>query len=195
MSDADLSWLNALEGPRSLGTAPDCAIAAIEDPGLVEVNAAALGEADLAALSERLGFVLPDGPWSSAKAGEALAIWVGPGRWWLLVPRAEAADLHACVPSADLTGGHAALKLVGPAAGDVLMRLCPLPLAAIPAGEARGTQVAGVRVVVYREPGSVESLLLLVPRSSAEPVARALVATARDAERLALFEPAPAPPV
>lgn len=193
MSLTELPWLNALQGPRSLGTAPDCAIAVIEDPGIVEIQAQALGDSDFPALSERLGFDLPQEPWSSAQTGDVLALWVGPGSWWLLVPRPSAADLHALVPSADLTGAHAALKLVGPAAGDILMRLCPLALATIPAGEARGTSVSGVRVVLYREPGSVESLLLLVPRSFAEPVARTLVKTARDSERLNLFEPAPAP--
>lgn len=184
-------WQDCLDGPRSLGTAPDCAVVAIEDPGLIEIHAAALEGQDL----DRLGFNLPSAPWTCSDNDGSLAIWVGPGRWWIMLPHALAADVHARVPCADLTGAYAALKMVGPAALEILARFCTLDFATVPEGEVRGTTIAEIRVLVRREPGSVEALLLLAPRSAAGHLARLLVETARDATRLNLFEPAPAPAV
>lgn len=188
-------WRNALDGPRSLGTAPDCAIAAIEDPGIVEIDERAVDAEAFAALAGDLGIEFPRAPWGSASIDDVTVAWVGPGRWWILTTRERASAIHAAVASAELTGGYGALKLVGPAAIEILARLCPLDFSAVPESEGRGTRIAGIRVLVRREPGSVEQLLILVPRSRTETVALALMKVARDAQRLRLFEPATPPPI
>jgi sarcosine oxidase subunit gamma len=201
----DLAWTESLGGPRSLGTANDVAVAAIEDPGLLELTLpSGAGPVAHAAIEIACGASLPRENWRTATVGPALAIWCGPRRWRLMLDRAEAPALferlaHAVGTEhgrlADLTGAAAALRVIGPAAEEVLMKLCPLDLRKVAPGFARGTLLADARALLIHEPAPAPSWLALVPRSYADFVARALVSAARPEPRVRLFEPHAAPPV
>ena len=192
-----LGWTESLDGPRSLGTAADVAVAVLEDPGVVEISA----HRD-SAIAAALG--LPVEPWRTAQSGTRQVVWSGPDRWIVLAPRddidpllhdlnAAANDRSATI--VDLTGAYTAFRIAGAAASDVLMQVCPLDLAPIAAGMARGTSIAGVDTVLIREGGSVPLWLALTPRSQAAQIARALVEAARPEHRIGLFQRRTAPPV
>jgi heterotetrameric sarcosine oxidase gamma subunit len=75
--------------------------------------------------------------------------------------KASAADGTAV----DITHGRAVLRLAGPAAVDVLARVCSIDLERTPPGHALTTSLAGVVTGIVREPDEESSYLLDVDRS------------------------------
>lgn len=198
----ELKWTDTLSAPRSLATRSDTAVAIIEDPGVIEI---ALEVRD-SYLQRRAGKIagvkLSSNPWEIAEKKDVRAIWVGPWRWRLFVPRERIAALLAAFREeiessilSDLTGGFACFRVIGTAAEDILARCCPADLRSLDAHTARGASLAGVKCLILREADLAQSWLVYAPRSLAEHIARALAEAARTPGRLALFEPAKPPPV
>jgi sarcosine oxidase subunit gamma len=156
---------------------------------------------DLASLSSVLDVPLPLRPWQTSRGDTVHAVWIGPERWRLLVPREAAPALAETLRGtsaravANMTGAFATFRIVGPLAQQVLMRLCPLNLRSVQRNEARGSSLADVHCLLLRDQGITESWLILAPRSRSGHVAAALVEAARTPGSLALFEPAEPPPV
>ena len=200
----DLAWTESLEGPRSLATAVDVAIAAIEDPGVVEVRAGREDAAAREAIAAALDGELPTTPWATSALGPGVrAVWCGPDRWRMVMARenvptvlvrlaeARGAPIHV----SDLTGGFAIFRIVGDAGPEVLGKACPLNLSQVMPGEARASTIGSVATLLIREEEAIPSWLALAPRSFADHVARTLVEAARSPDRINLFAPAPPPPV
>ncbi len=198
----ELEWTDTLSAPRSLATRGDTAVAIVEDPGVIEIAL----EARDSYLQRRAGKIagvnLSAEPWSVTENSETRAVWVGPWRWRLYLPRERVTAMLAAFREdvetsilSDLTGGFACFRVIGGAAEDILARCCPTDLGGLNAGTARGTSLASVRCLILRETLPASSFLVFAPRSLAEHVARALVEAARSPGRLALFEAAEPPPV
>jgi heterotetrameric sarcosine oxidase gamma subunit len=198
----ELKWTDSLAAPRSLATRGDTAVAIIEDPGVIEIALEARDSYLQRRAGKIAGVKLSSHPWDVTEKKGVRAVWVGPWRWRIFLPRERIAELLAAFREdvessilSDLTGGFACFRVVGNAAEDILARTCPLDLRSLDAHTARGTSLAGVKCLVLREAEPMNSWLIFAPRSFAEHVARALTEAARTPGRLALFEAAKAPPV
>ncbi|BCJ90290.1 hypothetical protein IZ6_10250 [Terrihabitans soli] len=198
----ELRWTDTLSAPRSLATRDDTAVAIIEDPGVIEIALEARDTYLARRAGKIAGVKLPSNPWEVVEKKDLRAVWVGPWRWRLFLPRERIASLLAAFREdvetsilSDLTGGFACFRVIGGGAPDILMRCCPVDLSAVDTHTARGTSLAGVKCLVLRETEPANSWLVMAPRSLAEHVARALTEAARTPGRLALFEPAKPPPV
>lgn len=198
----ELKWTDSLAAPRSLATRGDTAVAIIEDPGVIEIALEARDTYLQRRAGKLAGVKLPANPWEVTEKKDVRAVWVGPWRWRLFLPRERIPTLLAAFREdvessilSDLTGGFACFRVIGGAAEDILARTCPLDLRGLDAHTARGTSLAGVKCLVLREAEPANSWLIFAPRSLAEHVARALTEAARTPGRLALFEPAKTPPV
>jgi heterotetrameric sarcosine oxidase gamma subunit len=111
----------------------------------------------------------------------------GPGEWLLLaapgaapglVDRWRAAAGDDLVTVLDVTSGRVALRLTGPAAAEVLAKVCALDLARAPDGSAYRSSVAKAVTEIVRDdrPGT-PSYLLLCDRSFGRYLAEALLDT------------------
>jgi sarcosine oxidase subunit gamma len=197
---SELSWTDSLNAPRSLATRGNTAVAIIEDPGVLELRLAVNDLYLLRRCNKILGVELPAAPWETTVAGDMRLVWVRPWRWQIVVPRervrtlaaAFTAEIEAAV-TADLTGAFACFRVVGETANEILARVCPLDLGSVETDRARGTSVAGIRVLLIREQGATDSWLVLAPRSTAGHVATSLTEAARTPGRLALFASSPPP--
>lgn len=199
---AELQWTDTLSAPRSLATRADTAVAIIEDPGVIEIALEARDTYLQRRAGKIAGLKLSNDPWSISEKKGIRAVWVGPWRWRLFLPRERIAELLAAFREdvetsilSDLTGGFACFRVIGGAAEDILARCCSADLRALDAHTARGASFAGVKCLLLREADLAQSFLVFAPRSLAEHVARALTEAARTPGRLALFEPAKPPPV
>lgn len=92
---------------------------------------------DIKALSEALGFDLPIEPCRSCAGSDAVALWLGPDEWLLVlaldrVPERIASLRHALdgrhVALVDLSDSTTTIRIAGPRARDVLAKGCPLDL-------------------------------------------------------------------
>jgi heterotetrameric sarcosine oxidase gamma subunit len=207
MSDAamddlgpELDWTDSLSAPRSLATRGDTAVAIIEDPGVLEIALEVRDSYLLRRAGKLSGVKLPTNPWEVIEKKDVRAVWVGPWRWRVFLPRERIPEVLAGFREevdtsilSDLTGGYACFRVIGGGAEDILARCCPLDLRGLDAHTARGTTLAGVKCLVMREAEPANSWLIFAPRSYAEHVARALTEAARTPGRLALFEPAKPP--
>jgi heterotetrameric sarcosine oxidase gamma subunit len=190
-----LDWAETLQGPRSLMTGSAVALVTIEDPGLVEIRGRSKDRVLGKAVKTLTGAGLPSAPWSSTGGPDLRLAWRGPDRWWLLLPRAEAAGVSGALAEvcgkkaviADLTGSVAALRLVGKDAGEALARTCALDLRQIAPLEARGTAINGMAITLLREAESVDAWLILVARSFAQAVAQELGSAIKTSAALDLF--------
>jgi heterotetrameric sarcosine oxidase gamma subunit len=199
---SDLAWTDTLNAPRSLATRDSTAVAIIEDPGVIELRLAVNDLYLLRRCNKILGAELPSAPWQTVPVGDMRLVWLRPWRWQILVPRERVRTLIDAFTSeietsilADLTGGLGCFRVVGETADEILARVCPLDLGNVEPDRARGTSIAGVRVLLIREQGATCSWLALAPRSYAEHVGAALIEAARTPGRLGLFKPAPPPQV
>jgi len=198
----DLVWTESLAAPRSLATRETTAVAAIEDPGVLELHLAVNDLYVRRRCEKILGGKLPTRPWATAMLENRRLVWVRPWRWRIIAARETIppllAELNESVaPSvvADLTGAFSALRIAGITANEVLARVCSLDIRPVEADCARGTSIAGVRCLLIREDNAVLSWQVLVPRSYAGHVAAALIEAIRTPGRLALYAPTAAPPV
>jgi len=203
MSDTNiLAWTDSYAAPRSLATRGDTAVAIIEDPGVIDIALEARDSYLLRRANKLVGVKLPTTPWETAEKNGVRVVWIGPWRWRVILPRDRVdallalfrEDVDSSVLS-DLTGGFACFRVIGGGANDILARVCPLDLRGLENHGTRGTSIAGVKSLLIREEDAAQSWLILAPRSYAEHVAQALTEAARTPGRLALFEPAPPPPV
>lgn len=88
--------------------------------------------------------------------------WTGPEQA-LLIGRA-APDLTGLAATTDQSGGWTALRLTGPLAVDALMRLVPLDLPRMTAGQAARAPMGHMQMILLRE---TDSFLILIFRSMA----------------------------
>lgn len=197
-----LSWSETLSAPRSLATRSDVAVAVVEDPGVIEICLPADYDYAPRRCSKALGADIPKKIWQTVHTNGVRIVCIGPSRWRVLLPResltAHFEKLTEAVGAArvvDLTGAFSCFRIAGTTAAEILARVCPLNLSDVEPDQARGTSIARIRSLLIRESGSVASFLVLSPRSYADHVAAALVEAARTPGKLALFEPAPPPPV
>ncbi len=115
----------------------------------------------MAAVGQALDMVLPAEPNTTAKAGDATALWLGPDEW-LLTTSADAApalleslrEAIAGQAAAVIDVGDAAtiIRLSGPRARDVLAKGCPLDLhpSVFAPGRVAQTIVAQADAIVHR---------------------------------------------
>ncbi|MBB4287135.1 sarcosine oxidase subunit gamma [Roseospira goensis] len=100
----------------------------------------------------------PDGP---------AALWLGPGRWLLVLPPRAPRPAAAGLSVVDLSHGRCVLRLVGPAVRTVLAGGCLLDLSVdgLPAGRCAQTLLFAVPVLLHA--GTAETVDIHVPRSYA----------------------------
>jgi sarcosine oxidase, subunit gamma len=128
-----------------------------------------------------LGAPLPVEPGTSARAGDADVLWMGPDEWLVLAPDGRGDALAAALADA-LAGRHAtvvdvsaqrtAIEVAGSAARDVLARGCSLDLhpRAFSPGRCAQTLLARAGVVLLQR-GEEPAYLVLVRASFAEYLA------------------------
>jgi len=113
--------------------------------------------ASAAALSETLGFVLPERPKSSAQKGARSALWLGPDEW--LVIDHEGIDLaQLCMrarvlhSAVDVSHRNVGILVSGPRAEEVLNAGCPqdLSLDRFGVGAASRTVFGKAEIVLWR---------------------------------------------
>jgi heterotetrameric sarcosine oxidase gamma subunit len=195
-----LDWTESLGGPRSLATAADLAVAALEDPGILDIVLRSSHEGDLSAVAGVLGASLPE-PRQVVRVGALRAFATGPRHCQVMLDRPAVPALLARLGSvegayvADLTGAVATLRIAGAAAAEALMACCAADPATVPIDTIADTRIAGAGIRLLRETAPVPSWLVLVPRSAAEHVAQALVDAARSPYRSGLFTRRAPPPV
>lgn len=197
-----LVWTESLAAPRSLATRETTAVAAIEDPGIIELHLAVNDLYVQRRCEKVLGVTLPMKPWSTAVFEDRRVVWTRPWRWQVITARDQVPalleEIHASIAASvasDLSGAFSALRVAGTTANEVLARVCALDLKPVEGDTARRTNVAGVPCLLVREGDDFLSWQIVVPRSYADHVAASLVEAIRTPGRLALFEPAPPPPV
>lgn len=126
------------------------------------------------------GLDLPLAPGAVAEGGGFRAIWLGPDHWLIVTAEGEGPALAQRLQPAfaglfatalDLSGARMRLRLIGPAAADVLAAGCRLDLnpQRFGAGHAAQTQVGNVTAIVHclavDPPGEGLCYDLYVPRS------------------------------
>jgi len=85
---------------------------------------------------------------------------MSPDEWLLILPYAEVAGALAKMEAAlagqhflavDVSDARAVFRVTGAKAGEVLMKLCPVDLAALAPGELRRTRAAQVAAAFWRD--------------------------------------------
>ena len=181
----------AIPSPQSaLGAlpAPRPAVRLQERPDLLIRQIAVWREAEVAALrvllAERLGLALPDGL-DAASGDGRLVLPIAPRRWWLVEDRERGAGLAGVLGRraalTDLSHARSVLRLGGPAARDVLAKLCRIDLhpSALPPGRVVQTALGQVPTLIHaleQEPG----FDLYLPRSLAVSAAASLIDAAEE---------------
>ncbi len=93
------------------------------------------------------------------KAGRAAA-WMSPDEYLLILPRGDVGKALADIARALKDGHHLAVEVsdaravfgvTGATADQVIARLCPVDLAALPGGELRRTRLAQVACALWRD--------------------------------------------
>lgn len=157
--------------------------------GMIQIRAD-LGSPALVAALHRLGLAMP-GPRRVEAMGDATVIWMSPDELLLLVPHADAAEQtkvlahdlakeHALV--VDVSEARAMFRITGPKADQVLMKLTPADVAALPDMEMRRSRIAQVAGAFWRTgPGEIN---LITFRSVAAYVFALLETSARPGSEL-----------
>lgn len=135
----------------------------------------------MTAVGQALDMVLPTDPNTSASAGRATALWLGPDEWLLITEADEAANTLAGLRDAlagvagavvDVSDASTVIGFAGPRARDVLAKGCTLDLhpAVFGPGRVAQTLVAQADVILYRiDDGADEAAFdIHVRRSFAE---------------------------
>jgi heterotetrameric sarcosine oxidase gamma subunit len=153
-----LSALSAVMRPGRGGAAgtPGARIAERQALTIVQVSAIPGISRDRSAIEGLLGLTLP-GPGASATSGVRSALWVGPGRWFVVEPgRGKlAVGLESAAAGSfavtDLSHSRTVLRLSGPRVLDVLAKGCAVDLhpRAVSIGDSIVTGVARQAVVLH----------------------------------------------
>ncbi|MGY8960730.1 MAG: sarcosine oxidase subunit gamma [Alphaproteobacteria bacterium] len=105
--------------------------------------------------ARKLGISLPAHALESGSAGNARALWVGPGHWLIKTPieTEQAQRWTKALPDAainDVTHGRIVLQLSGASAREILAAGCPLDLrpGAFPPGACASTLLENIQVVL-----------------------------------------------
>lgn len=134
-------------------------ISQVQDWGMIQIRAdlARAGEA----IAATAGVALPGQGRITTDGSRSLG-WMSPDELLLVLPRAEAAEALAALQDAlstehalvlDVSDMRTAFRIQGAKALDVLMKLCPTDLAAMPEDGLRRTRAAQVACGIWREPG------------------------------------------
>lgn len=130
-----------------------------EGLGMIQIRAdlARMGDA----LAEAAGLAIPD-PLRITTDGSRALGWMSPDELLLILPVAEVAEALAALEQAvmgehalvlDVSAMRAVFDITGPKAAQVLMKLCPADLAALPDDGFRRTRAAQVAAAFWRIPG------------------------------------------
>lgn len=143
------------------------------------------------ALAEAAGLPVPDTLRATRDGAGRLLGWMSPDELLLVLPVAEVAETQAALEQA-LRGEHALVAdvsdmrvvhdITGPHAEDVIAKLAPLDLAALPEDGFRRTRAAQVAAAVWRIEGGFR---LIAMRSVADYVATILTNAAAAGTTLA----------
>ncbi len=134
-------------------------ISQIEDLGMIQIRADLIRAGD--AIAAAAGLAIP-AQGGSATAGTRRLGWMSPDELLLVLPRAEVADALAALNDAlstehalvvDVSDMRVAFRITGPRAGQVLAKLSPADIAAMPADGLRRTRAAQAACGIWREPG------------------------------------------
>lgn len=134
-------------------------ITQVQDLGMIQIRAEFATAGD--AIAQAAGLALPD-PGCITGDGSRLLGWMSPDELLLVLPRAELAqalaDLNAALSTehalvVDVSDLRAVFRIQGDRALQVLMKLCPADLAAMPENGLRRTRAAQVACGIWRENG------------------------------------------
>lgn len=134
-------------------------ITQLQDLGMVQIRAdlAALGDV----IAKAVGVGMPDQTSVSVNGNRSLC-WMSHDELLLILPKPEAAETAAALTQAlgdshalvvDVSDMRAAFSIDGAQALQVLQKLCPADLAAMPADGMRRTRAAQVACGVWRREG------------------------------------------
>ncbi|ABL68628.1 sarcosine oxidase subunit gamma [Paracoccus denitrificans] len=132
-------------------------ISQVQDWGMIQIRADLSRAGD--AIAEAAGVALP-GQGRITTDGSRTLGWMSPDELLLVLPRAETAEALAALQDAlatehalvlDVSDMRAVFRIQGAKALDVLMKLCPADLAAMPQDGLRRTRAAQVACGIWRE--------------------------------------------
>lgn len=151
--------------------------------GLIALRGALAEPGVAAAVEAAVGLSVPQ-PRKVLQKGARAVAWMAPDELLLLLPpdalpdalaAARAALGDSFVTLADVSQGRVLLRICGPRADEVVMKLCPVDIARLPPDELRRTRAAQISVGLLR--GSDAEIWLFCARSVAA-YARTLLETA-----------------
>lgn len=134
-------------------------ISQVQDWGMIQIRADLSRAGD--AIAGAAGVAIPAQGRVSTDGGRLLG-WMSPDELLLVLPRAEAAEALAALQGAlstehalvlDVSDMRAAFRIQGAKALQVLAKLCPADLAAMPEDGLRRTRASQVACGIWREPG------------------------------------------
>ncbi|WP_323009169.1 sarcosine oxidase subunit gamma [Paracoccus sp. (in: a-proteobacteria)] len=131
----------------------------VQDWGMIQIRADLTRAGD--AIAGAAGLALPAQGRITSDGNRSLG-WMSPDELLLVLPQAEVAEALAALSDAlstehalvlDVSDMRAAFRIQGPKALQVLMKLCPADLAAMPEDRLRRTRAAQAACGIWREPG------------------------------------------
>ncbi len=131
----------------------------VQDWGMIQIRADLTRAGD--AIAGAAGLALPAQGSITSDGNRSLG-WMSPDELLLVLPQAEVAEALAALSDAlstehalvlDVSDMRAAFRIQGPKALQVLMKLCPADLAAMPEDGLRRTRAAQAACGIWREPG------------------------------------------
>ena len=153
-------------GARS-GDGPGIVLAQCRPRSLAQIN----GAPEAAEFAESLGGAAAGAaPNRSFRAGEVAYMWNGPGRWLAesaelppreLVERIEVALGARGTSATDLSHARTVLRISGPAAEDLLAKLCPIDVEAMRAGGSAMTLAGPFHVQIVKSGDEVFRLYVV----------------------------------
>lgn len=136
------------------------------------------------AIAQAVGVALP-APTTTTTDGVRTLCWMSPDELLLVLPQTDAAAAFAALSDAlsgehalvlDVSGMRAAFGIDGPKAAQVLMKLCPANIGAMPADAMRRTRAAQVACGIWRRG---DGYVLIGFRSVRDYLAQLLLGAAR----------------
>lgn len=134
-------------------------ISQVQDWGMIQIRADLSRAGD--AIAAAAGLALPEEGAISTDGSRTLG-WMSPDELLLVLPRAETPEAVTALTEAlstehalvlDVSDMRAAFRIQGPKAQQVLAKLCPTDLTAMPENGLRRTRAAQVACGIWREPG------------------------------------------